>query len=99
MGWWFLGGGALGAGRRRMCVESYRNSPTTVIGERYQLTELAIGFNVRTGQLRNFHAAGILDPTKTLRVALDAEFSCAQEILKTDTWTASPAARDAQLDF
>ena len=39
-------------------------------------------------------AVGVLDPTKTLRIALDTAFSYARAILKTDIWSVSSAPRE-----
>lgn len=71
-------------------AESSQKSPLTVLSERNRLAEPRMGLNVQTGNLEDVLVAGILDPTKTLRTAIDAAFSYARAILKTDIWSVSP---------
>lgn len=68
-------------------AESCQKSPAGLLSERHRLSRPSIGLNVETGNLEDMLAAGILDPTKTLRTAIDTAFSYARAILKTDIWS------------
>jgi chaperonin GroEL len=70
-------------------AESCQKSPVSLLSERQRLAQATAGLNVETGNLEDLLAAGILDPTKTLRTAVDAAFSYARAILKTDIWSVS----------
>ena len=62
----------------------------SLLAERQRLADFAVGLNVETGYLENLSSIGILDPTKTIRSAMEIAFSHARAILKTDTWSVSP---------
>ena len=72
-------------------AESCQKSPVSLLSERQRLAQAMIGLNVETGNLEDMLAAGILDPTKTLRTSIDTAFSYARAILKTDIWSVSSA--------
>lgn len=61
-----------------------------LLGERDAALDPALGFNVESGALHNFERGEILDPTKTLCVAIEIAWSHARSILKTDTWSVNP---------
>jgi chaperonin GroEL (HSP60 family) len=68
----------------------------SLLAERQLLHDPAIGFNVETGIMESLFAVGILDPTKTIRSAMEIAWSHARAILKTDAWSVSPLPADTR---
>ena len=70
-------------------AETCQKSHVSLLSERQGLAQPTMGLDAETGNLADVVAAGILDPTKTLRIAIDTAFSYARAILKTDVWSVS----------
>jgi chaperonin GroEL len=75
-------------------AESCEKSPASLLSELEGLAPPRMGLNVETGSIADMRASGILDPTKTLRLAVDTAYSYARTILKTDKWSVNSGPPD-----
>jgi chaperonin GroEL len=75
-------------------VESRRRSPTQVLAELQASGSPSLGFNAASGCVEDLVVAGIVDPVKMVRKALEISYSYAKAILKTDVWSLGEPAED-----
>ena len=66
----------------------------SVVVERVKNTESGVGFNALTEEYVDMIAAGIVDPTKVTRSALQNAASIAAMILTTETLVADKPAKE-----
>jgi len=67
-------------------IENSKRSPTQIISEIAKRDSPVIGFDASDGGITDVVAAGVLDPVKVIRAALQLAMSSAGEILRTGTW-------------
>jgi chaperonin GroEL len=73
-------------------AELGRRSPTQLLAELQRAGPSNVGFNAASGCVEDLVAAGVVDPAKMIREALEISYSYAKLILKTDLWSLGEAA-------
>jgi len=71
-------------------VQNAGLSPTSILEEISKSDLNATGFNAERGRVEDLRAAGILDPAKSIKLALRAALSRARFVLQTVSWDISP---------
>ena len=74
-------------------AELGRRSPTQLLAELQRASPSNVGFNAASGCVEDLVAAGVVDPAKMIRRALEVGYSYAKLILKTDLWSLGEPAQ------
>jgi chaperonin GroEL len=79
----------------RMIVSNAGQEASIVVGKLQDQKSNTFGYNAQTGEYVDFIAAGIVDPTKVVRVALQNAASVAGLLLTTEAMIADRPKKDA----
>jgi len=79
----------------RMIVNNAGQEASIVVGKLQDQKSNTFGYNAQTGEYVDFIAAGIVDPTKVVRVALQNAASVAGLLLTTEAMIADRPKKDA----
>ena len=83
----------------RQIVENAGLDGSIVIGKLLDNKDFNCGYNAQTGQYVDMFAAGIIDPTKVVRTALEDAASIAGLMITTEAMVAEkPEKRDGRFD-
>jgi len=70
----------------RALIATTLESPAKILSDLKQTQENTIGFNVQTSTIEDLVTAGILDPVKSIRLAITLAVAHAKAILQTGAW-------------
>lgn len=70
-------------------IENAKRSPTQLLSEIRGFSKSTVGFNAESGKVEDMVEAGIVDPARTLRVALLIAWSHVKAVLQTGSWELS----------